>query len=89
MNISIGLQAGRSWQEETIRIGAQPAAALQMVRQDPFDMAPETRRMVGFMQMREFMHDDIVEQFRRHMDQPPIQMDSAVRVAGAPAGTRI
>ena len=41
-----------------------------------FDDCPESGAMVHLVQVRQFMHDDVVDDMRRKMDQPPVQPDA-------------
>ena len=84
VNISIAIPLDGSGKQVAIGIGTQQAPPLQMVGQNTLNMAPEMRRMIGFVQVREFVHDHVVEQCGWHVDQPPVQMDAPVRVTGAP-----
>lgn len=51
--------------------------------------APESNRVVRLDRMRELMHDDVVDDEHRRLDQPPTEVDVAVRGTRAPAGTAV
>ena len=39
----------------------------------PYDI-PESRRMISLDQVGEFMHDDVIDDENRRLDQPPIKV---------------
>ena len=60
--------------------------ALAVVGQDFFYPAPKARAVVHFVQVGEFVHDDVVEQRQWHLYQPPLQAYAALACGAAPAG---
>ena len=60
--------------------------ACGVVGEDAGDRVPEARRVVHLLQMRELVHDHVIHKPQRHLDEPPVEMNAARRVATAPAG---
>src|SRR5215470_4833650 len=72
------------WQE-LWRMRAQLGACVAELGEDRFHGFPETRTVVHFLEMREFMRGDVVDHRQREMHEPPVEADLAIRGATAPA----
>src|SRR5215218_3089661 len=81
-NISTGRISG---DQITIRIPAQSQPALFVIGHYALHPAPKPRRMIRLTQMRQLVDDDVVDQRRWRLDQPPIEMNSPVGMARTPA----
>ena len=68
-------------------VGIQPRLCLIHSGVLCADDAPEAGRMVGFDQVSQFMHDDIVDDEHRSLDKTPVETDVVAHRAGAPAVT--
>ena len=53
------------------------------------DNAPKVRRVIGFDEVSEFMHNHVVDYEHRRFDETPVEADVVVRRAGAPPKTII
>ena len=49
---------------------------------------PEARAVVHFLQVRQFVGDDVIDDRQRHQDQAPVQRNPAVMAAATPARAR-
>lgn len=57
-----------------------------MLRTKFLHPGPEPGAVVHLLQMREFVRDDVVDDVRRGLDEPPVEADFAFGVAASPAG---
>ena len=53
-------------------------------REMTLDDLPESLRMIHLDQMREFVNDNVVDDFLRRLNQSPVQPDLASGIATAP-----
>lgn len=63
----------------------QPLSALSVIRQDFFDLLPETGGMVHFLSMTKFMHHDIIQNFLRHQKKQAVKVQVAFSAAASPS----
>src|SRR5258708_2945664 len=66
-------------------LAPQGLAPLFVVGKRTRHPTPEAPRMIGFAQMRKLVYYNIVDQVWRHLNQFPVEVDTPIGVAGAPA----
>jgi hypothetical protein len=64
---------------------AKPVAVLPVLRHNGGHAFPETRGVVLFSQMREFVDNDIIDNGFRCHNQPPAEIEVARAAAGPPS----
>ena len=62
---------------------------IQVTGKMPFDDLPEALRVVHLGQMRQFVNDDVVDDFLGRLDQPPVQSDLTFGITTTPLGACI
>src|SRR5215208_3997312 len=75
-------------QQVSMAFVTQLFAVRRVVRHELADDAPEARRVIHLDEMGDFVRDDVIEQARRHLHQPPIEVYAAARMATSPARAR-
>ena len=71
-------------QIETVEL--QPVLGLFHRRHGALDEGPEARAVVHFLEVRDLVRRDVVEDVRRRENKPPREREHGRRGAGAPAG---
>ena len=66
---------------------SKPKLGLFHARTTRPDDAPEFRRVIRFDKMSELVHDHVVYDEHRGLDETPVEMNGVSRCAGAPAVT--
>src|SRR5687768_1062079 len=73
-------------QQVTMSLVPQLLPARRVVGYELADRAPEALRVIHLDKVRDLVRHDVIEEAHWHLDQPPVEMDAATRVAASPSG---
>ena len=71
------------------RLGGQLFASPPPIRHRPVECLPKSRAMMWFIEVVQFMHDDVVDQPDRKLEESPIEIEHPILAARTPMKTQI